>query len=90
MFINIVFADYFNIDLPTNTRTQLSAGEGIRRTAVRSGDLIFFRTGRGTLHVGIMMDQEEFLHASTSEGVTISEISQKYWANRYLAARRVL
>lgn len=90
MFINIVFAEYFDMDLPTNTRTQLNAGEGIRRTAIQTGDLIFFRTGRGMMHVGIMVDQEEFLHASTSEGVTISEVSQKYWTDRYLAARRVL
>src|SRR5699024_1118001 len=41
MFINIVFADYFDIDLPTNTRTQLNAGEGIRRAAIQTGDLIF-------------------------------------------------
>lgn len=90
MFINIVFADYFDMDLPTNTRTQLNAGEGVRRTAVRTGDLIFFRTGRSRLHVGIMVGREEFLHASTSQGVTISELSREYWANRYLAARRVL
>ncbi|SHE57427.1 lipoprotein Spr/probable lipoprotein NlpC [Fodinibius roseus] len=90
MFINIVFADYFDMDLPTNTRTQLNVGEGVRRTAVRTGDLIFFRTGRNRLHVGIMVDREEFLHASTSRGVTISELSREYWANRYLAARRVL
>lgn len=90
MFINIVFADYFDMDLPTNTRTQLNVGEGVRRAGIRTGDLIFFRTGRGTLHVGIMLDQKEFLHASTSRGVTISELSKQYWANRYLAARRIL
>lgn len=90
MFINIVFADYFGMDLPTHTRTQLNAGEGVRRTAIRTGDLIFFRTGRKRLHVGIMLDREEFMHASTSQGVTISELSREYWANRYLAARRVL
>ncbi|WP_185958285.1 NlpC/P60 family protein [Fodinibius sediminis] len=90
MFINIVFAEYFNIDLPTNTRTQLNVGAGVRRAAIKTGDLIFFRTGRKMLHVGVMLNKEEFLHASTSKGVTISQISQKYWASRYLAARRVL
>ena len=90
MFVNTVFDDYFGIELPRNTRAQLSAGEGVRRSAINTGDLVFFRTGRRTLHVGIMINQEEFLHASTSKGVTISKIVKNYWADRYLAGRRVL
>ncbi|WP_445665224.1 NlpC/P60 family protein [Fodinibius sp. AD559] len=89
-FVNIVFDDYFGIDLPTNTREQLNVGNGIRRAAVRTGDLVFFRTGRKTLHVGIAVNSGEFLHASTSNGVMISKLGKSYWRNRFLAARRVL
>lgn len=87
--VHIVFDEYFGIDLPTNTRTQLNAGKGIRRAAVHTGDLVFFRTGRKTLHVGIAVNQGEFLHASTSNGVMISKLGNSYWRNRFLAARRV-
>jgi cell wall-associated NlpC family hydrolase len=90
MFMNIVFEEYFDIGLPRNTRTQLNVGDGVRRSAIQTGDLIFFRTGRQTLHVGVAVNQDEFLHASTSNGVTISNLDQKYWSKRYLAARRVL
>jgi len=88
--VNIVFDDYFGIDLPTNTKEQLNVGKGIRRAAVRTGDLVFFRTGRKTLHVGIAVNSGEFLHASTSNGVMISKLGKSYWRNRFLAARRVL
>lgn len=88
--VNIIFDDYFGIDLPKNTRSQLNAGTGVRRLSIRTGDLVFFRTGRRTLHVGIMVNKNEFLHASTSSGVMISELEGSYWANRYLAARRVM
>lgn len=88
--VNIIFDDYFGIDLPANTREQLNVGNGIRRLSLRTGDLVFFRTGRRTLHVGIMVDRNEFLHASTSAGVMISELESSYWSNRYLAARRIL
>lgn len=89
-FVRIVFDNYFGIDLPTNTRTQLNAGSGIRRPSLRTGDLVFFRTGRKTLHVGIITEGKDFLHASTSKGVMISNLSDYYWSSRYLAARRVL
>lgn len=90
MFVNTVFDDYFGVDLPRTTRAQLSAGKGVRRSAINTGDLVFFRTGRKTLHVGIMVNRKEFLHASTSKGVTISRIGKNYWADRYLAGRRIL
>jgi len=90
LFVHRVFEDYFGIQLPKNTRTQLNAGDGIRRAAVHTGDLVFFRTGRKTLHVGIAVNKGEFLHASTSNGVMISKLGNKYWRNRFLAARRVM
>lgn len=88
-FIQIVLNDYFGIDLPRNTRQQLQEGSGVRRNYTRPGDLVFFRTGRNTLHVGIVMDGDRFLHASVSSGVMISNLSQRYWATKYLATRRV-
>lgn len=89
-FVRIVYENYFGIELPSNTRTQLNAGSGIRRLSLKTGDLIFFRTGRKTLHVGIITEGKDFLHASTSKGVMISSLKEYYWSSRYLAARRVL
>lgn len=88
-FVDIVFDRYFGIELPPNTRKQLNAGTGVRRLAVRTGDLVFFQTGRRTLHVGILVNESEFLHASTSQGVMLSNLNETYWKSRYLAARRV-
>jgi len=87
--VNIIFSQYFGINLPSNTHEQLNAGKGIRRAAIHTGDLVFFRTGRKTLHVGIMLNRGEFLHASTSSGVRISKFGKSYWRNRFLAARRI-
>ncbi len=89
-FVEIVFEDYMGIDLPNNTRTQLNEGKGIRRAGIRTGDLVFFKTGRKTLHVGVAVNRGEFLHASTSNGVMISKLGNSYWRERFLAARRIL
>ncbi|MEX0769393.1 MAG: NlpC/P60 family protein [Balneolaceae bacterium] len=89
-FTQIVFDEKFDVSLPRNTREQLNTGEGIRRHSIRPGDLIFFKTTRRDLHVGIVVNREEFLHASVSSGVMISSLSDYYWAGRYLGARRVL
>lgn len=89
-FTQTVFRDFFDRDLPRNTRGQLQIGSGVRRRSIQTGDLIFFKTGRKSLHVGISMGDGNFLHASVSSGVMISNIRERYWAARYLGARRVL
>lgn len=88
-FTQIVFDDYFGIKIPRNTRRQLREGSGVRRNHIRPGDLVFFKTGRNLLHVGIVMEGDRFLHASVSSGVVISRLSQRYWATKYLASRRI-
>jgi len=88
-FTQIVFREYFGMELPRNTREQLSEGRGIRRNQISPGDLIFFRTSRRDLHVGIAMKNGDFLHAASSTGVAISNLQENYWAGKYLGARRV-
>ncbi len=89
-FTQVVYRDFFGEDLPRNTRNQLQEGSGVRRESIRPGDLIFFRTSRNVLHVGIAMEDGDFLHASVSSGVMISNISESYWAGRYIGTRRIL
>lgn len=89
-FMQIVFRDQFGVTLPRNTREQLRAGSSVRRNAIRSGDLIFFQTSRNVLHVGVAMRDGDFIHASTSAGVMISNLDENYWNSRYLGTRRIL
>lgn len=89
-FMQIVFLDYFGMELPRNTRDQFGVGKKISKESLSTGDLIFFKTGRKSFHVGVMMNDEEFLHASTSSGVMISALNNRYWQEVYYTARRIL
>ena len=53
---------------------------------------IFFKTdaSRSISHVGIYMTNNKFAHASTSQGVTISDLSEPYWQKRLYSLGRVL
>ncbi|MFY0683315.1 MAG: C40 family peptidase [Balneola sp.] len=89
-FLQIVFADYFNVQLPRVTGDQIRSGKSVKKNNIRIGDLVFFKTGRKTLHAGVMINDQQFMHASTSSGVMISALQERYWSDTYLTTRRVL
>ncbi len=86
-----VFERYNKTVLPRTAAAQFHAGELAPRRRLKFGDLVFFRTQRSKIsHVGVYIDHNEFIHASTSRGIIISNLNEKYWAERYAGARRIL
>ena len=88
-FMQVVFREYLRTELPRTTREQMKVGRSVRKRNIKIGDMVFFRTGRDTYHVGVMINNVQFLHASTSNGVTISNLQNQYWQNTYLTTRRI-
>lgn len=79
------------IDLPHQSGSQYQMGTAISRDNLRAGDLVFYNTsGRGVSHVGIYVGEGKFAHASSSRGVTISSMSDSYYVNRYVGAKRIM
>lgn len=87
-FTQITFAELFQQQLPRTTRQQQYSGNQISRSELQPGDLVFFKTGFKDRHVGIYIRSQEFLHASTSAGVTISRLDNPYWRKTYWKAIR--
>lgn len=86
-----------NLALPRRSSDQADAGKSVDIKTVKPGDLLFFATAGGSRvsHVGIVHTIEndgevKFIHASTSKGVIISSLNEKYWNKAYLSAKRVL
>lgn len=89
-FVQRTFREQFGLELPRSTNEQRDIGKSVSRSDLRTGDLVLFRAGSTGRHVGIYIGNDQFVHASTSSGVTISNLSEPYWKKRYNQARRVL
>ena len=88
--VQIIYKDAFNITLPRATKDQVKVGYEIPRNSTKEGDLVFFKTGYDTRHVGIIIEKGKFINASSKAGVTISELNNPYWREKYWQSRRVL
>ena len=86
-----------DISLPRSTSGLQGTGDWIDLKEVNVGDLVFFATrknSRSVNHVGIVTNirtgNVEFIHASTSKGVMISSLAERYWYFAFVQARRIL
>ena len=91
-FIMMVFKDALDCALPRNSAKQADFCKKIKKNDVKPGDLVFFATGKdpkAVSHVGIMVNKEQFIHASSSKGVVISSLENRYYSQRFLSFGRV-
>ncbi len=86
-----VMSNIYNTSLKRTAAEQYEQSTKINWDDLTEGDLIFFKAdGRRTIsHVGIYLTNNKFVHASTSQGVTISDLSDAYWQKRLYSLGRV-
>lgn len=88
-----VYRDVAGVMLPRNSAQQADFSQSIKKKDVKTGDLVFFATGKNpdrVSHVGIMLDEDRFIHASTSKGVVISSVSSPYYVRTFKKYGRII
>lgn len=87
-FMQVLFTSLYGIALPRTAREQYGFARAVSRSEIRQGDLIFFNTIGGISHVGMYLQNNKFVHAS-SGGVTISDLYEDYWLKHFVGVGRV-
>jgi cell wall-associated NlpC family hydrolase len=85
------------VSLPRVSYQQATKGKRIKLNTVKKGDLLFFQTNKNRKrinHVGLVVSHKsgviKFIHSTTSKGVLVSTMNERYWKNAFTEARRVL
>lgn len=89
-FVMQVYKGYYNIALDHSASKMYkdSRGKSVSRGGLKEGDLVFFGSLWKIDHVGIYLNGDRFIHASTKNGVMISPMQDKYWSHKYQGGRR--
>lgn len=87
-----IYDEVLSIKIPRNSAKQAEFCKKISSEDVRPGDLVFFATGKDPdriSHVGIMLNDNDFVHSSTSKGVVISQVETPYYQRTFKMFGRV-
>lgn len=91
-FTSFLYKKY-GVSLPRSSNSQGYFGVYVEKENLLPGDILCFsnRKDRRINHVGVYVGNGQFIHASTSiRGVVIDSLSENYYVNHYISARRVV
>lgn len=93
-FTQTLYRDVYHKRIARTSMQQLkqSCRRRVRKRKLQEGDLVFFGSPgarRTCSHVGIYLKDHKFVHASSSRGVTVSSLQQKYWRQNWISGGRV-
>jgi len=91
-FARKLYADVYGIDLDRTACDQYNKCQHIKNVGkAQEGDLVFFHIhGRRISHVGVYLQNDYFVHSSTSGGVMISNLNDAYWHKYFAGAGKVV
>ena len=93
-FTQYIYRQY-GVNIGRTTEQQWSKGTTVNKSDLKDGDLILFKNTwnsgykDGVSHVGIYIGDNKFVHNSSSGGVKISDLSESYYQQHYLGAKRI-
>ncbi|MBX7093797.1 MAG: C40 family peptidase [Flavobacteriales bacterium] len=89
-FVNAVYKDVFKTVLKRSATEIIGQCKEINKSELKESDLVFFDISGKNSHIGIYLQNNRFVHASTSKGVMISDLTQSYWQKAWGRAGRIL
>lgn len=83
-FVFNAYKEVYNKTLPRSTSEIANAAKSIKAHQLKTGDLIFFNTdGKKISHIGMHLQNDKFVHASTKRGVMISSRDEEYFQKTF-------
>lgn len=87
----IIYKEAFSKDLTGSAASIYNESVKINKDSLKEGDLVFFCTNSKSIsHIGIYLQNNKFVHASSKAGVMISDLNEEYFKKCFKGSGRVL
>lgn len=89
-FSSALYSAVYQKQLSPSAKVQADETKKIDIASLQEGDLVFFDIGTGKIsHVGVYLQNNKFVHASTKKGVMINDLNEPYYKKYYVRSGRV-
>lgn len=84
-----LYQSVYQISIPRTSADQYKQSNKVSKSRLEPGDLVFFKIKKSHVdHVGVYIGNNEFIHASSSRGVVISNLDQSYYSKHFVGGGR--
>lgn len=85
-----LYLNVYKKTISSSTKALVGEVKKIKESDLKEGDLVFFITNEKSIsHVGVYLQNNKFVHASTKRGVMISDLTEPYFKKTYACSGRV-
>lgn len=90
-FVVRLFTGVYQAKVPRTSQQLYDASRKIKKIArLKQGDLVFFNDkGKKVSHVGVYLQNNYFVHASTGNGVMVSNLGDPYWDKHFICGGKL-
>jgi len=83
--MSYVHKNALGMKIPRTAAQQRDNSRTISYTQLQPGDMLFFKTGKTSNHVGVYVGNRKFVHAASgSKHVKIASMDSSYWHKRFV------
>jgi cell wall-associated NlpC family hydrolase len=85
-FVQAVYKIVFNKIVEHNSFEIYKKAKKLNELKVQQGDLVFFKISKNRVdHIGMVIYQNYFVHASTKKGVIVNDVNQTYYKEKFVS-----
>ncbi|MES2778528.1 MAG: C40 family peptidase [Bacteroidota bacterium] len=88
-YVRLMYEEVYGRNIPRSSKEMFDASIKLSSDELKEGDLVFFNIKSSKAsHVGVYLKDGWFAHVSTSKGVMINNLSEKYYTQYYMGGGR--
>jgi lipoprotein Spr len=89
-FVSQLYANVYGQTLSGSSASIHKASDKVSKKNLQEGDLVFFKISSDQVsHIGVYLQNNRFVHASTKRGVVINSLQEEYYTKYYFSGGRI-
>jgi murein DD-endopeptidase / murein LD-carboxypeptidase len=90
-FASALFKAVFQININGSSHTIYKQCTPVSVEELKEGDLVFFKIDSKEIsHMGIFLQKNKFVHATTKAGIMINDLNEEYYKKYFIGGGRVI